>query len=218
MQDEDHGSNGSGNCAAPDEACGTASLVTRVRRGERDSEDELVRLLAPGLKRAASRYCDNPADREDLIGEMWEVALPRLRQGALRDGELASAYLAGVLRRLAANTRRKSQRRRVLITAEVPDGAAITTETPECLASRYQQLLVICAAIAALPAPRDRQVLRALLLEQQPECRVAGRFGLTPSQFSKVASRARSRLRRALSHEHARQANCPADRSGGDMD
>lgn len=96
-----------------------ASLVARARAGDRAAEEAIYRRHVRYVGAIALHLCGRHQDAEDIVQDVFTLALPRLDQ--LRD----PAALRGWLARIAVSRcTRRIRRRRILRFVGLDDGAA----------------------------------------------------------------------------------------------
>jgi hypothetical protein len=65
--------------AAQAENSDPSAIVTRIRCGDTAADAEMVERCEKNVRSALMRLIPNPADRHDLVQEVWLVALVRIR-------------------------------------------------------------------------------------------------------------------------------------------
>lgn len=164
------------------------SAVHRMRAGDMDAAADLVARHRPGAVRLARRLV--PAcDAEDVVGEALTSVLTAIRGGG---GPTRSfrAYLHQAVRgSAAAHHRRVSRCTPSDHLADTAGDATVTpatpTETEDAVVSAYRGL-----------APRHREILRLVLVEELSTAQVARRLGIERRTVSSAYGRARQTLRR----------------------
>lgn len=144
-----------------------------------------------GLLRLAYALCGDPAEAEDVVGDVLARAWPRLRGGMVDD---PGAYLRrAVVNRVASwrrhrfVVRREEMRRR-----PQPLAADVEDQTAE-----HDRLW---AALQGLPVAQ-RQVVVLRYLEDLSEAEVAATLGVASGTVKSRAARALEALRRALGED-----------------
>lgn len=152
----------------------------------------------------ARRRVTSAADADDIVGETFAIAWRR--RDRVPEGDAARLYLYGVARRVLANQRRATARRRALI-------GALRPETP-VLAEAALQDPAIEQAFRALRED-DREILRLVAWEGLQHAEVAEVLGTSVTTASGRLRRARARLRRELERAGAeRTISLPGDQRG----
>jgi len=131
-------------------------LVQRAKRGDASAWRELYRAHAGRLvvwlrSRPSGDVAVAP---EDLAAEAWLTAAQKIADFT-GTGDQFAGWLFGIARNLAANTRRRSQRRDTHPTAD-PSPAAVEGPEPELVARDW-----VNRALAGLPA-RERDVVACI--------------------------------------------------------
>ena len=142
--------------------------------------------------RTAALYERDPAERLDLVQEIWVAvwrALPAFRgDSSLRTYLFRIAHNCGVSH-VARHARRD------LPTDELPEGTD-TGPSPDQIAERHQDAARLEDALRRLPL-KDRQVV-GLKLEGLSNREIAGATGMTENNAAVRLTRARQRLTRLL--------------------
>lgn len=176
----------------PDAESSVDDLATRIVRGDPDAEEELVARYRPGLL-VLLRHRGAARDAQDLCHETLRVAIEHLRAGRLQQKEKLSAYLWGIATRLADRAHERRDRERPA--GDLVYERADLSPGPEEAVLSSERARRVRAALMAL-ARRDREVLRAFYLEDQPKQQICRALGLSPSQFDVIKFRALRRLAR----------------------
>lgn len=181
------------------------TLVGDVERGSLAAEEEVCRRHRGVMRRVINRYANNPADAEDWLSMSWVVALPKLRQGELRNPAALGSFLCGIARRVAAGQLRKRCHQVMQYTPEECEEELTAEDALETI-SRWQLIERTRQLVAELPMARDRAVLERCLFAGEDHQVVASELGVDASAFSKILHRAIKRLR-ALAEESGLGAN-----------
>lgn len=183
----------------------TTLHVRRARAGDLESLAWLAQRFQP-LLRAQARYRlggfgARALEPDDLVGEVWAVALPKLAALDTRDGRATPVvlrFLSTTLLQIANNHVRKSLRRGDAPRADAEleglsdAGRRVLSEVGAREESRALQ-----AAIDEL-AERDREVVLLRGIEQLSNADAATLLGETPNAVSLRYRRALERLRARL--------------------
>ncbi|HEX6749522.1 MAG TPA: sigma-70 family RNA polymerase sigma factor [Longimicrobium sp.] len=153
--------------------------------------DEVVREHGAALARLAAVYAAEPADRDDLLQEIWVAlwrALPRFRgECSLR----TFVYRVGHNRGL---TFRARQRRNP--SAELPPTLADPRPGPDAELARSRRHERLLDAVRRLPEPQRQAV--TLSLEGLSHAEIAEVVGTTENNVAVRLSRGRAALRELL--------------------
>jgi RNA polymerase sigma-70 factor, ECF subfamily len=172
-----------------------AELVARIIRREPGAETELPGRYERGLRRVLWRCGLTAFEADEIVQEIWATALPKIRDGELRDPEKLNSFLCGIGRGLARNQRRKVDRRD---TVNDPDGIAAALDSgdgPERFFARAQNARNVRRLLAQLNRPRDREVLVRLYLLGEEKDEICAQLGIQPNRFHSILSRAKHRFR-----------------------
>jgi RNA polymerase sigma factor (sigma-70 family) len=160
--------------------------------------DVFVRLMGqyePALRRLASGYAEQPADREDLFQEiavgLWQ-AIPKFRGDA---SERTWLYRIAHNIAISSSTRRRRQTRKEKPIPELADYPSGAIDSEQAMLRREKQT-VLLRAIRALPA-LDKQIL-LLHLEGMNYAQIEEISGLSQSAVGSRLSRLRESLRERI--------------------
>lgn len=186
----------------------TSDHVRRAQQGDHLSLEWVVKQFSP-LLLAQAAWRLGPELRalyepEDLVNEVWAVALPRLSELPPRDGRttpvllrfLATTLLYRVNNLVKKHVTSATVRRR---DPADPTGSQLPAETTTIIsrAVREEMRSHVGAAILELD-PRDREVLVLRGIEQNSNETVALILGISPNAASMRYQRALQRLRSRL--------------------
>lgn len=191
----------------------TSIHVRRAREGDAGSVSWVIERFTPALLAQARyrlrRLSAPPCEPEDLVGDVWAVALPRLPEVGAEDRRATPvlvAFLSATLLNLHNNLLRKVIRRAGGHEAsggsssdDARSPSRIPAETAGVVtkAVQHETAGLLDGLLLALPeVDRDIVVLRAI--EQTPTKDVAARLGLTGKAVSLRYNRALAKLRDAL--------------------
>jgi RNA polymerase sigma-70 factor (ECF subfamily) len=170
-------------------------LVSRIRSGDRQAEDELVRRYARGVSGIIARAGCDPGMIEDVCQDTLRITIEKVRRGDIREPDRLSGFIASLARNLVTTHFRQAGTRgpRVLIDSS-GDG-------PIEPASQLQRLLeeeraqMVRKVLSEMSSERDRQVLYRYYLAEEDKDQICADLGLTALQFNLVLFRARERFR-----------------------
>jgi len=153
--------------------------------------EELVRLHYQGLLRLAYALCGDPAEAEDVVGDVLARSWPRLSRGKVDD---PGAYLRrAVVNRVASWRRHRFVvRREELRRRPEPPAADLEDRTVE----RDR----LWTALRVLPVAQ-RQVVVLRYLEDLSEAQTAATLGVASGTVKSRTARALEALRRALDED-----------------
>jgi RNA polymerase sigma-70 factor (ECF subfamily) len=91
-------------------------LVRRIRLGEDPAaEAELFRRLAPRIRLYGLRHLRDEHAADDLVQQVFIVAIEALRAGRLRDSDKLASFVLGTCRMTVLDFRRNTQRKERLL-------------------------------------------------------------------------------------------------------
>lgn len=164
----------------------------------RDAEwfEGLYRRCAPGVLAYARRRLLQPEDAEDVLVETFTVAWRRRQDMPATEGE-ALPWLYAVAANTIAHTRRSYARRQRLqekVAAELPSQSL---DPHSAVVDHWDDQAVLAAAWPSL-SDADREVLRLWAWEGLDGPSLATALGCSPDAARARLSRAKTRLRTAL--------------------
>jgi RNA polymerase sigma-70 factor (ECF subfamily) len=181
------------------------SLVERIRQGDTDAEEEVVRQFT---RRIFVLSFVRTRDREiarELVQDILMAVIAALRKGQLLDPDKLPAFVHGTARNLV-NSRLRSERRQPRLEAlsdDLPEPSKIETiEDAERLQFVHQALKSL--------ADEDRKILHMTLVEGHKPAEIADLLGLTAEVVRtrklratrKVAEFVQDRLSRSRATSH----------------
>lgn len=186
--------------------------VRRATGGDLESLEWVVHRLSPLLLAQAS-YRLSPAlrkhyDPEDLVEEVWAVAIPRLGDVIPREGRYTpvlmrflSTCMLNILRGMARKHVRGPPHGRVqeLDRHSLDQAADLPHDSVQAVRRliRKEARSRVMEAILSMP-PRDREILILRGIEQVPASEAATLLGMTPNALTVRYRRALTKLRDKL--------------------
>ena len=169
-------------------------IVHRVRAGEYECFETLLRRYNQRLYRIARAVLRDDAEAEDVVQETWFRAISHLDQ--LTDPDRFGGWICRIAMYEAWNRARRGSLLRRWRRSAAPV-AAVEAADPEKQASELETRRALEAAIDALPEGY-RLVVMLRGVEQLSTAEAAGLLGLSPEVVKTRFHRARMRLRMAL--------------------
>lgn len=180
---------------------GVAGLCRHAQAGDMRAEARLLERIRPPLKRMLEHIVWDKTEVDDLLHDTLELALRKLRAGAIRQPEQFYQFACGVGRNLLIRNLRQKQRLTGLVSFEQISERVLATRDSsgpvECLI-RHESAARLRALIRRLPRARDRRVLIGHRLEGLSPARMARELGLKEAHFYRVLYRARQRLKKLI--------------------
>ena len=170
-----------------------ASLLQRVREGDRMAESDLVLALSEPLAVVLRQRAKGREGLEDLHQDALLAVLAAARSGRIEHPEALISYAIETAKHLALNAWRKQERQRTDVDSEQVEQLAHPGSTSDTL-DRQQLQHQVRAVLASLPNARDRAVLYSYYIEEQPSAQLQGQHALDSVQLGRVLHRARQRF------------------------
>lgn len=171
-----------------------ADLPARIASGDRLAEQVFVARFEQGIRVLVRRHC-RPGDPmvDDLVQDVLEQILRKLRAAELRDAGALPAYVRStVVFMTAAEYRRRARKLEVQPLTEIDEQPASDDVAERFDSARLREL--IRELLAGLPMARDRAILDAFYLRELDKDEVCARLGIDEPHFHRVISRARQRF------------------------
>jgi RNA polymerase sigma factor (sigma-70 family) len=190
----EHGKKTAAADARPPDRSGPLQ-VNRLVAGDTDAFDDLVRTRRETVARLVGRLLGWTSDVPDVVQDVFVSALSGI--GRFRGDSSVDTWLT----RIAINTCRKHQRRRLVRwiawRRQAEEPACVGTAGPDSAAMGRETFEQVRRAVRNLP-PRYREVVVLRYLEDLPITEVAELLGLSRNAVDVRLNRARSRLKDAL--------------------
>jgi len=177
----------------------SADLVTRIGRGERAAEEEMVERYERGVLYLLKRRTGDLELALNLRQDTFLIAIEKLRAEPINEPERLSGYLRGVAVNLALAHQRKTARRATTADTDVVEAAAANERgTPFEEVSVNQVRLAVQALLEELRTPRDREILKRLYIFDEDREAICRDLGIDAVHFNRVLFRAKARFRELL--------------------
>lgn len=186
-----------------------ATLWASASRDDRSAFEKLVKRHQSAVCAVAYNSCGNLSISEEIAQEAFWVAWRD--RASLLDPARVRAWLCGIARNLARNSRRQTQRIASSL-EDLPEPAAATQEPSELIVSREEETLV-WNALEQIPEV-FREPLILFYRENQSVAEVAATLELTPNAVKQRLSRGRNLLRDQVAEmvEGTLRRSCPRGR------
>lgn len=172
-----------------------AELAAAIANGDAGAEEEMALLYEPGMRRILRTRTDRPEDVDDLVNDVWALALPKLRNGELRDLAALPAWLNAFARRVASNYLKKFARKASKSNDYRIDRLVAPGDCPYAQLEWEQAYRIACTILDELPVERDRAILVRFLIAEEDKEAICKDLELSTIAFSKVLHRARTRFK-----------------------
>jgi RNA polymerase sigma-70 factor, ECF subfamily len=192
------------------EALCDAGLIARLKAGDPDAFEELVRTYGGRLLAVARRFVRNESDAQDIVQSAYLSAfrgLPQFEGGCQLSTWLHRIVVNTALMRLRARRRKPEESIELLLPAFQEDGHHVEqfsdwTTPADALLEKKETRATVRACIAQLP-DNYREVLMLRDIEELPTQEVAQMLNLTPTAVKVRLHRARQALSTLLRKEYA---------------
>ena len=166
------------------------ALVERVAGGDPNALQTLCASLA--WLKGYFRNHVGPDDAEDMFHDVIIVLTKQIQEGALIEPERFLGYVRAIIhRRTAAQIRVRMRSRRACSVDDVQ--LSDPAEDTETSVARKELQAIAWRVLKAMPLHQREMLVRFYLQEQRPEG-IQEAFGITPTQFRLIKSRAKARF------------------------
>jgi RNA polymerase sigma factor (sigma-70 family) len=166
------------------------ALVQRIAAGEPDAIQALSAFLA-GLRGYFWKQL-GAEDAEDMFHDLIVVLIRQIQNGSVEDPKRLPGYALAIARRQIAaqiGLRMRSRCACSVDDVQLPDPA----EDTETSLARKEQRAIARRVLKAMPVQQREMLIRFYVQEQRPEG-IQEAFGITPTQFRLIKSRAKARF------------------------
>jgi RNA polymerase sigma-70 factor (ECF subfamily) len=176
-----------------------AGIVRRIRSGDRNAEEEMVRRYSRGLLFHLRRMTGDPALSDDLHQETFRVVLERLRGEGIGEPERLAGFILRTGRNLFLGSYRKRERRGEGASLD-NDAVEVSDPAPGQLSTilRDEEIREVRRLIGELGTGRDRQILFRFYVAEEDKERICSDLDLSTLHFNRVLYRARQRFKELL--------------------
>jgi RNA polymerase sigma-70 factor (ECF subfamily) len=166
-----------------------AELVRRIGAGERETETELFRRMAPRIRLYGLRHLRDVQASEDLTQNVLITIIEALRQGRLREPDKLASFVLGTCRMTILDLRRGAQRKERLLEQFGPD----LPISGESIRPRLDQERL--AGCMESLKERERSVVVLTFYDEQTSANVASFLGVSEANVRVMRHRAIRQLR-----------------------
>jgi RNA polymerase sigma-70 factor, ECF subfamily len=192
------------------EALCDAGLIARLKAGDPDAFEELVRTYGGRLLAVARRFVRNESDAQDIVQGAYLSAfraLPQFEGGCQVSTWLHRIVVNTALMKLRTRRRKPEEPIELLLPAFQEDGHHVEqfsdwTTPADALLEKKETRATVRACIAQLP-DNYREVLMLRDIDELPTQEVAQLLNLTPTAVKVRLHRARQALSTLLRKEYA---------------
>ncbi len=170
-----------------------ASRIAAAAPGlDREAEAQLVRLLAPRVRRYGLRHLRDDHAADDLVQQVLTLTLEKLRAGAVEAPAQVASFVLGTCRRVVIEQFRGERRREGLLQRYAADLPLADLH----VAPRLDHARV-ASCLERLPE-RERAVLVLSFYDEQPAEAVGRSLGLSAGNVRVIRHRGIDKLRRCV--------------------
>lgn len=182
-----------------------ATLVCRIRAGERAAEREMVARYSRGVTFLLRELTGNLARADDLHQETFRLVLVKVRAGELREPDKLAAFIRQIARNLFIAEYRRNVKRRVVGSDQALASSPDPHPGPLKSLLDRENAAIVRKLLAELEPRRDREILFRFFVAEQPKEEICADLALSSLHFNRVLHRARHRLKDRLARYYKRQ-------------
>jgi len=173
-----------------------AQLVERIRKGDREAENELVTRYTRGVFVVINQSISETPAAEDVFQESFRVVLEKIRAGDVREPEKLSGFVCSVARNLVIEHFRRSARRERH--EDIENSQPVASPEPSQLDQllRQEQCLLARRVLSSLASERDRKVLYRFYIADDDKEQICAELGVSSLHFNQILCRARERYKK----------------------
>jgi RNA polymerase sigma-70 factor (ECF subfamily) len=172
-----------------------SDLVRQIGAGERESEAELFRRMAPRVRLYGLRHLRNEHGADDLVQQVLLTTLEALRAQRLREPEKLASFVLGTCRMTLLDQRRAAQRReRILEQFGVELAGPAQTSRPRLDHDRLERCVQNLRE-------RERALIVMTFYDEETGAGVASFLGISEANVRVIRHRAIHQLRQCMEDE-----------------
>jgi RNA polymerase sigma-70 factor, ECF subfamily len=188
---------------AINEAGGGSDLVSRIRRGDKQAEAQLVERYSRAVMIIIRRGVNDAASVDDLHQETLWIVLKKIRRGDVREPDRLSGFVCSVAKNLVIKYFRDTVRQEHL--TETKEAMFLAHPAPDPFEELMQkeEADLVRQILNEMPNERDRQVLFRFYIAEDEKEQICADLGLTSMRLNLVLHRARERYREIYERAHS---------------
>jgi len=169
-----------------------SDLVRQIGAGDRESEAELYRRMAPRIRLYGLRHLRNEFGADDLVQQVLLTTLEALRAGRLREPEKLASFVLGTCRVTLLDQFRSAQRKERILGQFGMDlvGSAQNT-SPRLDHDRLERCVQNLRE-------RERTLIMMTFYDEETGAGVAGFLGISEANVRVIRHRAIHQLRQCM--------------------
>lgn len=183
---------------SPDDAT-SADLVTGIYNGDRNAESLLVQKYSRQVLYILEKRCGDPEMARDICQETFMVLLEKFRTRMIDDPSKLAAYIQQTAVNILIASKRKEARRQTFADSDLIDTCIDGANSPVNDIERMGIRQSVRDSILSLKNNRDKEILYRYYINEHDKDEICQHLDIDFRHFDKVISRARSRLREAIS-------------------
>ncbi len=172
----------------------SADLVTRIGRGDREAEAQMVERYGRALLYLLKRRTGDHDLALDLRQETFRITIEKLRAEPIEEPGRLTAFLRGVAVNLVLGDH-VTTRRATTADSDVVESTPDVATSPFDRVSGEQVERAVRALLRELKTERDREILTRLYIDDEDKESICASLGVDSVHFNRVLFRAKQRFR-----------------------
>jgi RNA polymerase sigma factor (sigma-70 family) len=170
-----------------------ASLVERIRTGDKNAMHELYQVFGRGVRHYLCRQL-GMQDVDDKIHDTFLIVVKAIQEGDLREPERLMGFVRTIARRMVAgHIDQMVHRRRDNVAVDSNIAICDNRITPEQNVIDREKVDIMLNVLRGMSG-RDRDILTRFYLYEQSQETICREMNLTSTQFRLLKSRAKNRF------------------------
>lgn len=173
-------------------------LVTGIYKGDKNAESQLIQKYSRQVLYILEKRCGDPELARDICQETFLVLLEKFRNQMIDDPSKLAAYVQQTAVNILIASRRKDARRQTFADTDLIDTYIDGAGNPVSDLERMSIRDSVRDSILNMKNTRDKEILYRYYIHEHDKDEICQHLGIDFRHFDKVISRARSRLRDAI--------------------
>lgn len=176
----------------------STDLVTGIYNGDEKAESMLVQKYSRQVLYILEKRCGDPELARDICQETFMVLLQKFRSRMIEEPEKLAAYIQQTAINIMIASKRKEARRQTYPDSVLIDTCIDGAGSPVNDIERMHISKSVRDSILGMKNNRDREILYRYYIHEHDKDEICRHLDIDFRHFDKVISRARSRLREAI--------------------
>lgn len=180
------------------ESVTSTDLVSGIYNGDKNAESLLVQKYSRQVLYILEKRCGDPELAKDVCQETFLVLLEKFRSRMIDDPEKLAAYVQQTAINILIASKRKEARRQTYPDSELIDTYIDGAGSPVNEIEKTRIRKSVRDSILGMKNTRDKEILYRYYIHEHDKDEICQYLDIDFRHFDKVISRARTRLREAI--------------------